>query len=173
MRGEARQATIMIDGLPLQTQPRRAIEHRACPDRADICFAEVGLATKAIEAFAAIGSPAQHDMIADAKIGDSRTDRFDDTGSLMPGNHRHRMLRCAGDEVIIAVTHPRRRDAHEHFARARLLQIQLVNLKRRARFPQNRGGHFHGLPNIFRVARIVGSNVSSSSGCAFPHVVLR
>ena len=112
-------------------------------------------------------------MIADAKICDARADRFDDASPFVARNDGHRMLRRAGHQVIITVANPRRRDAHQHFVCAGLLEIQLVNLKRRACFLQNGGGYFHGLPSIFCVARIVGRNESNWSGCALPHVVLR
>jgi hypothetical protein len=56
----------------------------------------------------------------------TRADLFDDAGSFMPEQHRHRSHAVAVDDREIRVTHARRLDADEHLALARWLEVDLT-----------------------------------------------
>jgi hypothetical protein len=87
-------------------------------------------------------------VIADLDVGHTWPDRFDDARSFVSGNDGHRMLRRAGDEMVVAVTDADGGDAHEHFARVWIVEIELLNLKWLTRLSEHGGGNLHARSSV-------------------------
>src|SRR5687768_3693233 len=102
-------------------QPRGAVEHRAGPDRTGVRFAQVRPAVHAIEARATARGPAENDVVADGEVRHARAERLDDARAFVAGDDGRRVFRRAGDEVVVAVTDPDRREADAHLSAARLV----------------------------------------------------
>ena len=72
-------------------------------------------------------------MVAHRDAPDARADRLDDPRALVPEHRRAPRLGGAVDRVEVGVADAARMQAHEHLARPRRRQLELVHLERPAR----------------------------------------
>ena len=73
-------------------------------------------------------------------------DRLDNAGALVPEHDRpvERKASDPIDDMQIAVAHAGRDGAHQHLARPRLVDLDLLDRQRRLHLAKNSGGGFHG-----------------------------
>ncbi len=92
-------------------------------------LAERGTSLGAWRAGAAAGNEHRDHPIADGEIAHARPDLLDDSRALMAECHGHGPRPRAVHHREIGVAEPCRLDAHEHLARPRLVEPQLLDLK--------------------------------------------
>jgi len=96
---------------------------------------------------ALLARPAEHreardHMIAGLHVRHQLADLLDDPGGLMSEHGRRGIWVQPIDEVEVAVADTRRRRVHEHFARHRLIDVNLLDREWLMRPVEN--GSFHG-----------------------------
>src|SRR5438045_754914 len=83
-------------------------------------------------------------MVARRDGGDSLADTLDDAGAFMPQHGRRVSRRIrAGGRVEIRVADAAGHEADERFARARLLELELLHLERRTELLEDGGANPH------------------------------
>ena len=89
----------------------------------------------------------EDDVIPGCHREHSWADFHHDTGALVAADAR-RFAGCTGkvtsDQVLIAVAHPAGRQLHQHLARLRRIELDLLDAPRRMPLPQNRSLGLHG-----------------------------
>jgi hypothetical protein len=92
-------------------------------------------------AVAAIGRQAGDDVVARLHGADFRADLLDDAGALVAQHRRQRVRVGALHEVQVGVAEAGGLGADQHLVRARLVDLDVFDLKRLAHFAQHGGFH--------------------------------
>ena len=157
-----RDADVMVDRPAALVNAARAREQRAGAVRRRTRLAQRRPPGGARNAVAAARHEHQHDMIARHDRGDAGPDLAHDARCFMPQRHRHHPRPVAVDHRQIGMAEPRRLDLHQHFARARRIELDLADderlalrvRRRRAHDFEDRCFHAHDLNSAsFRGAR--------------------
>jgi len=91
------------------------------------------------------------DVIAGREMRDARADRLDDAGRLVTEHHRHWPRPVTVDDRQVGMAESSRADPHQHFARARRIEVDFLDTerprlrerRRAADFPQDCCAYFH------------------------------
>ena len=134
----------MAHRLAVAGQPRGAVRHVALVLLFADRQAQVRLRAAAVDALAALGREERHDVVAGRDQTHIVAHPLHDPGALVP-QHRGRVSRGigAGCGVQVRVADAARLQAHQHLARARLLELHLLHLERRSELLQDCGADLH------------------------------
>ena len=91
--------------------------------------ATADVTTRAPAAGTARRAPPEHDAISRRKRGDAAADVFHDPGSFVAQQDRQPVCPARLDDVEIAVADPTRFDPDEHFALARRVDLDLLEVE--------------------------------------------
>ena len=106
--------------------------------------AEVRQRAAAVDALAALRREQRHDVVADRERVDALAERLDDARALV-AEHRRRVARRvdARGRVEVGVADPAGDQAHQHLARARLGEVDVLDDERPAELLEHRGPDPH------------------------------
>ena len=99
-------------------------------------------------------------MVAGRDLGDRRSRFLDHAGPLMPEHHRPRHEREYGSGLEIGVANAGRHHAHEHFVRARPVELDVLELGMRISLPR------HRRPDLHRSSPCSGASLAGSPATA-------
>jgi hypothetical protein len=143
MAGERGDGVEVVQRRPVQAEPARPVGERALGRHARAQRAEIGAAPPALVALAAGGHEREDDMVARLERLHARTGLLHDTRGFVPEDERERLGQVALDDVQVAVADAAGRDADEHLAFLRRGEVDLENLDRPARLPEDGGLRLH------------------------------
>jgi hypothetical protein len=108
--------------------------------------AQVRLARQARLTLTAFGRVERDNVVADRYRGDAGADFAHDPGAFMAEDRREDALAVlALQRIGVGVAHARGHDLHQHFAGARPLQVDLVDLERLVGGDGDGGSGLHSL----------------------------
>ena len=126
-------------------KPRRPVHHEPGV-RPRQLLAHVRPARHAEAAAAAVGEPAQDDMVAGVEPGDARADGLDDARAFVPEDRRARMVVDAVDDVEVGVADAARRHPDRDLARTGSVDLDVLHPEGRTGLVQNRRPHAPNVP---------------------------
>ena len=142
--GERRGAHEVADRLAVAREPRRAVGQVALVLLLADREAEVRALASAVDALAALRREERDDVVAGRERADALADALDDARALVPEHRRRVAGRVgAGGRVEVGVADAAGDEAHEHLARARLGQVDLVHDERRSELLEHGGPDLH------------------------------
>ena len=131
MLGKARDTEVVVDGRAIgPVQPAHPGEQRAGSVRRSTGLAERRPTFGAWVAMPAGRHEDADDVIAAGEVVHAGADLLDDAGRLMAERHRHGPRSVAVDDREIGVAQARRFDPHQHLARPRRVELDLLNRQR-------------------------------------------
>src|SRR5581483_1314628 len=138
--GERRRPHEVPDRLAVPAEARRAVREVALVLLLADREAEVRTLVDAVDARTALRREERDDVIADAERRHAVTDTFDDTRALVSQYGRRVSRRVdAGGGVEVGVADAAGDDAHEHLARARLGELEVLHDERRPELLEHGG----------------------------------
>ena len=133
----------MVDGLPIESQAGRAIEHRSRPEGLLPGFAESGSLPVAEEAASTAGGPAQDDLATRFQGGDSRARGFDNPRALVSCHSREGVFRRACADIPVAVTDAGGANLDQNLSLCRRGKLEGLDLERLSRSRDDGRLYFH------------------------------
>ena len=134
----------MADLLAVAAQARRAVGQVALVLLLTDRQADVGLVAAAVDALAALGREQRHDVVAGLKERDPLADLLDHAGALVAEHRRGVAGRVrARRRVEVGVADAAGLEPHQHLARARLLELDLLHGQRLPELLENGRAHSH------------------------------
>lgn len=109
-------------------QAAGTIHHCAIPKGAFVGLAQMCLVVAAMKASAAIGNPAEHDMIANGDAGDTVAHGQNFSGAFMAQDDRKGMSTLSADHMIIRMTDPCGSHADQNLTRLWRRKVQRFDL---------------------------------------------
>ena len=141
--GEAGEQRVRGDRAIRPRDRRRAGRQRAVAHGVERVLAQDRAPDDAVTARAAARREAEHHALAGCEAGDSGPRASTMPGALVTEHSREREAPLAVGLPDVGVADPRRDDADEDLAGARLAQVDLLDPVRLAERVQNGGGRLH------------------------------
>jgi hypothetical protein len=130
--------------VAFRREPGRAVGQRSRGRHPPAKLAEVGTTALARLAVPARGNEREHDVIAGPHAFHPRAGVNDDAGGFVTENERKGLREIAVDDVEVARADAARRHLDEHLAILRRSQLDLSDVHRTARLPEDGSLHAHG-----------------------------